>query len=221
MSATIEIHGDVAVITMDDGKANAINPTMLASLNAALDQAEQQARAVVIVGREHRFSAGFDLKLMQNSTPQAVNELVKDGGKLALRLYDFPMPVVAACTGHGIAMGCFILLACDVRIGAAGPYKIGANETAINMVLPAFALALLKARLNPLFLTDSAINAALYDAEQAAVVGYLDSVTTPDNVLAASIERAQQLSALTSEAYAKNKHLIRQHTIDAIAPTVI
>jgi enoyl-CoA hydratase len=221
MSATIEINGDVAVITMDDGKANAINPLMLASLNAALDQAEKQARAVVIVGREQRFSAGFDLKLMQSSTPQAVNELVNDGGKLALRLYDFPMPVVAACTGHGIAMGCFILLACDVRIGVAGAYKIGANETAINMVLPAFALALLKARLNPLFLTDSAINSTLYDPQQAVVVGYLDSVTTPERVLAAAIERAQQLSALTSDAYAKNKHLIRQHTIDAIAPTVV
>jgi enoyl-CoA hydratase len=220
MSATIELHGDVAVITMDDGKANAINPTMLTSLNAALDQAEKQAKAVVIVGREQRFSAGFDLKLMQSSTPQAVGEMVKDGGKLALRLYGFPMPVIAACTGHGIAMGCFILLACDVRIGAAGPYKIGANETAINMVLPAFALALLKARLNPLYLTDSAINATLYDPEQAVVVGYLDRVTAPDKILAMAVERAQQLSVLTSDAYAKNKHLIRQHTIDAIAPTV-
>ena len=63
MSATIEINGDVAVITMNDGKANAINPLMLASLNAALDQAEKQARAVVIVGREQRFSAGFDFLL--------------------------------------------------------------------------------------------------------------------------------------------------------------
>ena len=89
------------------------------------------------------------------------------------------------------------------------------------MELPAFALALLKARLNPLFLTDSAINSTLYDPQQAVVVGYLDSVTTPEKVLAAAIERAQQLSALTSDAYAKNKHLIRQHTIDAIAPTVV
>jgi enoyl-CoA hydratase len=221
MSATIELHGDVAVITMDDGKANAINPTMLGALNAALDQAEKQAKAVVIVGREQRFSAGFDLKLMQAAAPQEVTDLVKGGGRLALRLYDFPMPVVAACTGHGIAMGCFILLACDVRIGAIGPYKIGANETAINMVLPAFGFELAKARLNPQFLTDSVIHSTLYDPEQAVVAGYLDSVAAPDKVLDVAIAQAQELSVLTSKAYAMNKHLLRRHSLDAIAPTVM
>jgi enoyl-CoA hydratase len=221
MTATIEFIDDIAVITMDDGKANAINPTMLASLGAALDQAEKQARAVVIAGREQRFSAGFDLKLMQGATPDAVAELVKAGGRLALRLYDFPMPVVAACTGHGIAMGCFILLACDVRIGSAGPFKIGANETAINMVLPVFGLELAKARLNPQFLTDSVINSTLYDPEQAVQAGYLDLVAAPEQVVKLAIERARQLSVLTSKAYAMNKHLIRQHSLDAIAPTVM
>ena len=65
--ATIEIKDEIATITMDDGKANAINPTMLEALNACLDQAEKEAKALIITGREGRFSGGFDLKLVKRS----------------------------------------------------------------------------------------------------------------------------------------------------------
>ena len=220
MSATIEIRDGVAVITMDDGKANAINPAMLAALNACLDRAEKEAKAVVIAGRAQRFSGGFDLKMMTGAAPSEVIDLVKGGGRLAMRLYAFPMPVVAACTGHGIAMGCFLLLSCDVRIGAAGPYKIGANETAINMVLPVFALELLKARLSPRYLSDAAINAHLYDPEGAVAAGFLDRVTAEADVVETAFAAARELSVLTGSAFASNKKLIREHTLNAVAPTV-
>jgi enoyl-CoA hydratase len=220
MSATIRIENEIAVITMDDGKANAINPTMLASLNAALDQAEKDAKAIVITGRPERFSAGFDLKLMGTSTPDDLRSLVMGGGALALRLFTMPMPVVAACTGHGIAMGCFILLGCDKRIGATGPYKIGANETAINMVLPVFALELCKARLNPQYLTESVIMGTLFSPEEAVTVGYLDTVVPADQLMAAAMAEAERLKALPGGSLAGNKKILRQPTVDAIAPTV-
>ena len=64
--ATIEIRDEIAIVTMDDGKANAINPPMLEALNACLDQAENEAKVLIITGREGRFSGGFDLKLMMS-----------------------------------------------------------------------------------------------------------------------------------------------------------
>jgi len=220
MPATIEIKNDIAIITMDDGKANAINPAMLGALEAALDTAEKDAKAVIITGRDGRFSGGFDLKMMMGSPPEEVMELVKRGGRLALRLYQFPMPIVIACTGHAVAMGCFILLSSDVRIGAKGPFKIGANESAINMVLPVFALELLKARISPRHLTHAAINANLFDPEGAVEAGYLDKVLAPDDVLSTAIAAATALSVLTGPAYHSNKKLIRKHTLDTIAPSV-
>ena len=45
MSATVEITNDIALIRMDDGKANAINFDMVAALNAALDTAARKAVA--------------------------------------------------------------------------------------------------------------------------------------------------------------------------------
>ena len=48
MTATIKIDNDIALITMDDGKANAINPAMLDALHAYLDRAEKEAKALII-----------------------------------------------------------------------------------------------------------------------------------------------------------------------------
>jgi enoyl-CoA hydratase len=220
MTATIKIENDIAIITMDDGKANAISPAMLEALNTALDQAEKEAKAVVITGRQDRFSAGFDLKTIMGSSPEDVRSLVNGGGALALRLFTLPMPVVAACTGHGIAMGCFILLGCDKRIGATGPYKIGANETQIGMVLPVFALELCKARLNPLYLTESVIMGTLFTPEEAVTVGYLDKAVAPDQVLAEAMAEAERLKALPAAALAGNKKILRKPFVDVIAPTV-
>ncbi|MEL6259395.1 MAG: crotonase/enoyl-CoA hydratase family protein, partial [Pseudomonadota bacterium] len=165
MSATIDIQDKVAVIKMDDGKANAINPTMLDALHACLDDAEANADAVVITGRENRFSGGFDLRMMSSAPPEDVRALVTNGGKLAMRLYGFKLPVVAACTGHGVAMGSFILLSCDFRVGARGEFKLGANETAIHMVLPKFAAELIKARIDPRRLTEAGVTGQLFNPD--------------------------------------------------------
>jgi len=214
--ATIEIKDEIAIITMDDGKANAINPPMLEALHACLDRAEKEAKAVIITGREGRFSGGFDLKLMMSLPGEEVKALVDGGGKLALRLYTFPMPVIAACNGHGVAMGCFILLSCDVRVGTAGAFKIGANETAINMVLPIFASELVKDRVADDYKTRSMIFAELFDPETAVKAGYLDRVVDADQLMATATGYADGLKQLTGSSLTGNKLLLREKTIAAM-----
>lgn len=214
--ATIKIENEIAIITMDDGKANAINPPMLEALHACLDEAESEAKALIITGREGRFSGGFDLKLMMSLPGEEVKALVDGGGKLALRLYSFPMPVIAACTGHGVAMGCFILLSCDIRIGIAGAFKIGANETAINMVLPTFASELVKARVADDYKTRSMIFAELFDPETCVKAGYLDRVVEADQLLPTALGYAEGLKGLTGSSLTGNKLLLRQETIATI-----
>ena len=44
MSATVEIQNDIALIRMDDGKANAINFEMIAALNEALEPRRPRPR---------------------------------------------------------------------------------------------------------------------------------------------------------------------------------
>lgn len=218
--ATIKIENDIATITMDDGKANAINPPMLEALHACLDRAEKEAKVLIITGREGRFSGGFDLKLMMSLPGEEVKALVDGGGKLAHRLYSFPMPVIAACNGHGVAMGCFILLSCDVRIGTAGAFKIGANETQINMVLPIFASELVKARVDDAYKTRSMVFGELFDPETAVKAGYLDSVVDASALAATAQAHAEAIKPLSGSSLTGNKRLLRETTLANIAASL-
>ena len=167
---------------MDDGKANAINFEMIAALNAALDKAEADAKAIVLAGREGRFSGGFDLNAFATLGADGVYKLLDAGAELLLRLYGGPLPLVAACTGHAIAMGTFILHACDTRVGASGAFKIGANEAVTGMQLPIFAMELARDRLNPTHMTRAMIQGFIYDPAGALEAGYLDMLTDLDKV---------------------------------------
>lgn len=216
MSATVEIANDIALIRMDDGKANAINFEMVSALNAALDAAESNAKAIVLTGRDGRFSGGFDLNAFASLGADGVYKLLDAGAELLLRLYGGPLPVVAACTGHAIAMGVFILHACDTRIGTAGDYKIGANEAITGMNLPIFAMELARDRLNPSHLTRAMIQGYIYNPQSAVEAGYLDMLAPAEEVEAKALAVASQLAQLPAPAYAWNKKAIRKTTLDRI-----
>ena len=205
----------VAVLDFDDGKANAVSHDLIDGLLEGLDRAEGEASAVVLAGRPGMFSGGFDLKEIQKG-PDAATALVGKGAHLMFRLFTYPGPVVAACTGHAIAAGAFILLACDTRIGTEGDFKIGLNETAIGMTLPVFGVELSKARLSKRHLTDGFIQSYLYGPDEAVDAGFLDRVVAADAARGAAIDAARALGELPKGAYAGNKMLIRAPHIDAI-----
>lgn len=214
--ATVEITNDIALIRMDDGKANAINFEMLEALNAALDKAEAEAKAIVLAGRDGRFSGGFDLNAFASLGADGVYKLLDAGAELLLRLYGNKLPVVAACTGHAIAMGVFILNACDTRVGTAGDYKIGANEAITGMNLPIFAMELSHDRLNPTHLTRATIQGFIYDPAGAVEAGYLDMLAETGKAEASAMAVAAQLAHLPAASYAWNKQAIRKATLDRI-----
>lgn len=220
MTATLEIKNDIALITLDDGKANAISLAMLEAINTALDEAETSARVIILTGRPERFSAGFDLKFLASAAPEDLRRLVNGGGRLALRLFTSKQPIIIAATGHAIAMGAFLLLGADTRIGARGAYKIGANETLNDMTLPGFGVEFPRARLNPTYLTEALVQARLYSPDEAVSAGWLDRVVEPGELHAAAIAEAERLKPIANGAYWRNKILARQPAIDAIRPTL-
>ncbi len=213
--ATYEKVGTVATITMDDGKANVISPAMLATLNGHLDRAEADDVVVVLAGRPDRFSAGFDLSILKSGGPDA-EAMLRGGFELARRLLVFPRPVVIACTGHALAMGSFLLLSVDLRIGALGAYKVGANEVAIGLPMPRPALALLQYRLATNMLPRSVTLAEIFDPPTAVTAGFLDRVVEPAQVIATAQEAAATLSLLDSNAYRITKKLVQQQVRVAV-----
>lgn len=212
-SVHVELQGPVAVVRLDDGKANAISHGVLEGLHAALDRADREASAVVLAGRPGRFSAGFDLGTFAEG-PAATAALVKAGARLALRIYGHPQPVVAACTGHAIAMGAILLLSCDVRIGAEGAFQIGLNEVAIGMTLPRFGVELARDRLSRRHLGSAVVLARMFDPDGAKDAGYLDRTCAADRVVAEAIEEATRLAQLRRPALGDTKLRLRGATIE-------
>src|SRR5687768_15762917 len=86
MSELVKVHqeGKVAVVEMDDGKANALSDAMIDAVTAALTRAEAEASAVVLAGRAERFCAGFDLRVMM-SGPDNAKALLKSGSERGTR----------------------------------------------------------------------------------------------------------------------------------------
>lgn len=212
---TLSIEDGVAVIRLDDGKVNVVSHRVIDLLHASLDAALEQARSVAIVGREGKLSAGFDLTEM-TAGPERARDLVAAGGRLLMRVFGHPQPVVVAVTGHALAAGALLALACDTRIGGDGPAKIGLNETAIGMGLPRYATELAAARLSPAHLTRSAVQAEIYDPAGAVDAGYLDRVVPAAECASAAIEEARRLGQLSTGAHSHTKLALRQAMIDRV-----
>ncbi len=214
-----ELSDGVAVLTMDDGKVNALNPAMLEALDGAFTRAGSEAKAVVLQGREGRFCAGFDMKIMM-SGPDNARALVAAGAEQLMRIYEYPKPVVVACTGHAVAGGALILLAGDTRICARGDFKLGLNEVAIGLTLPILAQELARDRIDPRRLVEAAVQATMYGPQRAAEVGFVDRLADAPSLLDEARSEAKRLSGLPAAAYGATKRRLRRATIAHIRDTL-
>jgi len=207
---------EISIIKLDDGKANVMGPSMIKAINNGLDEAQENSRAVLIIGRPGLLSGGFDLSIIKSGDNNAIQAMVNAGARLLMRIYGFSIPVVMATTGHGVALGGFLLLAADYRFGVEGDYKIGLNEVALGMTLPPFAQMLAKSRIPPQYLTNTVINAHIYDPESAQQVGFLDEVTPVESLLQTSINKTKELALLDPSAFKRTKQDFRQDDITRI-----
>ena len=214
--ATYELLDHVAMVTLDDGKANAFSPAMIACVNGLLDRAEDEAKAVVLTGRAGIFSGGFDLRVIRGDDPEAARHMSLGGARLMMRLYGLPLPLVIAASGHAIALGAFCLLTADYRIGTAGDFRIGLNETAIGMSLPPFGLMLATERLSKRYVTRAAIAATMFSPEEAQEAGFLDDVVAADELRDAALAAARGSLDLDGSAYAAVKQGLRGDSIEAV-----
>ncbi len=210
-----EMHDSIANITFDDGNVNVMSLPMLTELGAALDRAAADRAVVLLSGRNGIFSAGFDLRVLRAGGSEAI-AMVRAGFELAERVLAFPMPVVIACTGHAVAMGTFLLLAGDYRVGARGLYKFTANEVAIGLTMPLAAIEILRQRLTPAHFNRAVMLAETFSPETAVEAGFLDQVVEPAEIQSVARATAVAVSSLDMRAHAATKLRARAPSLEAI-----
>ncbi len=202
----------VAVITLDDGKVNALSSAMLGEVQGRLDEAQAAGLPVVLTGRAQTLSAGFDLRTPPDGWPQ----MLIDGARLAERLLSFPCPTVVACNGNAIAMGGFLLLSADHRIGAAGDGRIGLNEVAIGLTVPWFAIAIARHRLTKPAYDHCLVTGQLLGPDAALQAGFLDVVVPAEELGSAALAAAQGLAGVDRAAHLATKLRLREAALVGI-----
>jgi len=157
---------------------------------------------VVIAGNQRVFSGGFDLAVFQSGDAKAALGMLAGGFELSKRCLTFPVPVIMAATGPAIAMGSFLLLSGDHRVGQPKS-RCQAIEVAIGMTIPISAIEIMRARLTPAAFHRGTAMAATFAGDEALGGGWLDELVEADQVVA----RAQQVAAEAATTLHPGAHL--------------
>jgi len=211
MRIAYELTDGIARIRLDDGKANAMSGPWFEELGASLDRAEADgAKALVVAGRAGFFSGGLDLKLLPSLPPDGLRALSETFARTMLRVHGFPLPTVAAVTGHAIAGGAVLAFACDLRVATAGPFKLQLNEVAIGIPMPAWMAFIAESAIPSRWRTEALLHARVFTPDEAADHGIVDgAAASPDEAERLALEAARRLALLPRAAYAESKRRLR------------
>jgi enoyl-CoA hydratase len=215
---TYSLKDGIAQITMDDGKANSMNWIFFEEMGKSMDRAENDgAKVLVITGRPGFFSGGLDLKLLPTLSPSEMGDFATTFARTMLRVFSFPVPTIAASTGHAVAGGAMLTYACDRRFAIDGPYRIQMNETLIGIALPSWMFLIARSAIPSRWRNEALLHARAYNPNEALERGILDGVAKDADTLAAQVKAATaELLSLNLPAYAASKKNLRQAEIEHV-----
>jgi enoyl-CoA hydratase len=217
-NVTYSFKDGIGRITMDDGKANAMNWVFFEEMGKSLDQAEKDgAKVLVITGRPGFFSGGLDLKLLPTLSASERGVFSTTFARTMLRIFSFPVPTIAAATGHAIAGGAMLTFACDRRFTIDGSYRIQMNETMIGINLPHWMFLIASSAIPSRWRNQALLHSKAYNPKEALECGILDAVAEDADSLADQVKIAtQELLRLNLSAYAGSKKNLRQAGIEHV-----
>lgn len=209
--------GGVAVVTMQHGKANAMDTELCEGVAAKMREltADASVRGIVLVGQGKIFSAGVDLLRIVDGGMTYVNRFLPALSDMFNATFECPKPVVAAVNGAAIAGGCVLACAADQRVLAAGA-RIGVPELKVGVPFPTSALEVMRFTVAHRFLQSVLYGAGTFADGDALARGLADEVVEPAAVLDRAVTLAQSFTALPAAAYALTKRALRDATIRRI-----
>ena len=212
---TYSLENGIAQITMDDGKANSMNWIFFEEMGKSMDQAANDgAKVLVIAGRPGFFSGGLDLKLLPTLSASEMRDFATKFARTMLRVFSFPIPTIAASTGHAVAGGAMLTFACDRRFAIDGPYRIQMNETSIGIALPSWMFLIARSAIPIRWQNEALLHAKAYNPKEAFERGILDTVAQDTASLKTQVETsASELINLNLPAYKTSKDNLRKAEI--------
>jgi len=210
---TLELahEGAIATITLNrPEKRNAISFQLVEEILAALEEIERStAQVVILTGSGKAFCAGMDLEELKSLLGKSHDDNVKDSARMARvfrRIYEFPLPTIAAVNGAAIAGGTGLATMCDFTL-AVPEAKFGYTEVRIGFV-PAIVSSILVWQVGHKIARDLLLTGRLFDAAEGHRVGLVNEVVDPAKLMGRARELAGQLIENSPSSLRATKKLI-------------
>ena len=193
----------VAVVTLANGKVNALSLELVAELHAAANElSDDLPAAVVVTGGERIFAAGADISQFGGPAEAGPISAAIHGALDAFAA--LPRFVIAAVGGYALGGGCELSLACDYRI-ASERAVFGQPEILLGIVPGGGGTQRLARAVGPSRAKELCLTGRQVKADEALRIGLVDEVVTPDELHPRAMELASVLAKgpLTGQGIAK------------------
>ena len=205
---------DIITITLNRSeRRNALNPQMMDELIAIFDSlANRKSGVLILTGRGPAFCAGLDMERLQSLLKDPIPPHNVDAERIAVllrKLYDLPLPTIAAVNGHAIAGGMGLATVCDFTL-AVPEAKFGYTEARIGFI-PAIVSTFLTLQVGEKFARDLLLTARLISAEEAQQMGLVNEVVRDAGLMERAVRLARQLLKNSPESLRATKQLLSAH----------
>lgn len=129
--------GAIGYILLNRPPANSYDRAFVEALGGAVERAAADPEVKVVVVRsalERFFSGGADVKAFNENPPDANMAMVRRAHEVLNGIAAIPKIFIAEIAGHALGGGLEIALACDLRFGAQGEYRLGLPEVTLGLL---------------------------------------------------------------------------------------
>jgi len=205
--------GNLSILTLSRGKANALNHASVDELCGAVAAAaaDETVRGLVLASDRPRFfSSGFDIREVFTYDREGMAAFFGRFIDLYESLYHFPKPVVAALSGHTFAGGAILAIACDFRIMAEGNFGFALNEINLGLSLAPNMRRMLVNAVGLVHAREVMLLGEPLTAARALEIGLVRELAPAADVRERAISCARFLAAKPTAAYREIKRSLRE-----------
>jgi len=209
----IEQNGNLLIVILGRGKANALNRTMIGELAHTIASAESDAaiRGVVLASDRPRFfSSGFDVVEVFGYERDEMRAFFEQFGGLCEAIMRLPKPVVAAVSGHAFAGGAILALASDVRVFAEGEFGFALNEINLGLGLTSAIVRMAVHAVGIQTARELILAGRTFPPARSLETGLAAEVVPVDAVLERAVARARELADKPAGAFGMMKRIVAE-----------
>lgn len=204
--------GNVAILRLNNGVTNAINPPLVDDIIESLDEIRTKFKGMILAGGEKFFSIGLDLPALLKLDRSAMTDFWYKFNQLAFDIFTIPLPTACAISGHTIAGGTVLAMTCDFRFATSDKKQIGLNEIKLGLPVPYLPDLILRQIVGDRSSIEMVYHGEFMSLSDSKQIGLIDKICSPKTVEEEAVKKASELAAFQGQAFAA----IKANRVEAI-----